>query len=105
MCRAAPGETGILTSRVITTATSHPTIRYICLTSTHVTAWTPPIIVYTIVGTPIRTTHQPIGQPKTAEKTTAGALMIAPHEVARERRKRNAVRDRVLASKRRSRYS
>ena len=44
-------------------------------------------------------------QPKMAEKTTAGAEMIAPHDIARESRNRNAVSERVFASKRRSRNS
>jgi hypothetical protein len=40
-----------------------------------------------------------------AENTRAGALMIAPQDIPREMRKRNAVRERVFASKRRSRNS
>ncbi len=44
-------------------------------------------------------------QPNTAEKTTAGAAMIVPHDRPRDNRNRNAVSERVLASKRRSRYS
>ena len=43
--------------------------------------------------------------PKIAENTTAGAAMIVPHDIPRESRNRNAVSDRVLASKRRSRNS
>src|SRR3954468_9789468 len=84
MCSAALGETGIFTSNVTTTAMSAPTMRNICLTSTQVTAFTPPIIVYTTVGTPMRATAHPIEIPKTAEKTTAGAARIVPHDVARD---------------------
>ena len=75
------------------------------MTSTHVTACTPPIIVYSTAGTPISATHHQMLQPKIAEKTTAGAAMIVPHDMPREIRKRNAVSDRVFASNRRSRYS
>ncbi len=45
MCSASLGDTGIWTSSVMTTASSAPTIRNICFTSTHVTACTPPTIV------------------------------------------------------------
>ena len=48
-------------------------------------------------------TDHATGQPKIAENTTAGAAMIVPHDIARESRNRNAVSDRVFASKRRSR--
>ncbi len=57
------------------------------------------------VGTPMSATLQATGRPKIALKTTAGAATIVPHDMPRESRNRNAVRDRVLASKRRSRYS
>src|SRR5437868_4743037 len=40
-----------------------------------------------------------------AENTTAGAAMMVPHDIPRATRKRKLVRDRVRASKRRSRYS
>jgi hypothetical protein len=50
-------------------------------------------------------TDHPSGQPKMAEKTTAGAAMIVPHDMPREMRNRNAVSERVRASNRRSRYS
>ena len=80
-------------------------MRTICFTSAHVTAWMPPSMVYATVGMPIRATHQRSGQPKIAEKTTAGAAMITPQDIPRESRKRNAVRARVRESKRRSRYS
>jgi hypothetical protein len=50
-------------------------------------------------------TDQLTGQPKIAEKTTAGAAMIVPHDMARDSRKRKLVSVRVLGSKRRSRYS
>jgi hypothetical protein len=44
--RNAPSAlTGIFTISTITTSTSAPTIRNICFTSAHVTAWTPPIMV------------------------------------------------------------
>src|SRR5438874_2586059 len=92
-CRAWVGESGILMSSVMTTASSAPTIRNICLTSTHVTACTPPTIVYRIAGTPISATHHQRFHPKIAENTTAGAAMIVPHDIARETRKRNAVSD------------
>src|SRR6185437_13021920 len=104
-CSAALGDTGICTSSVTTIAMSAPTIKNICLTSTHVSAWTPPIIVYRIAGTPIRATDHATFQPKIAENTTAGAEMIVPHDIARETRNRNAVNERVFASKRRSRNS
>ena len=45
------------------------------------------------------------GIPKTALKTTPGAAMMAPAESPREIRKRNEVSERVLESKRRSKYS
>ena len=57
------------------------------------------------VGTPMSATHHEIGQPKMAEKTTAGAAMIVPHDMPRDMRKRKEVSDRVFASKRLSRYS
>ena len=50
-------------------------------------------------------TDHATGHPNTAEKTTAGADMMAPHDIPRDRRKRKLVRERVFASKRRSRYS
>ena len=40
-----------------------------------------------------------------AENTTAGAARMVPHDIPRDSRKRNAVSDRVFASKRRSRNS
>ena len=43
--------------------------------------------------------------PKMAENTTAGAAMIVPQDMPRDKRKRNAVSERVRASNRRSRYS
>ena len=75
------------------------------MTSAQVTAWIPPSIVYATVGTPISATHHTSGHPKSAEKTTAGAAMITPHDIPRDSRKRKAVSVRVRASKRRSRYS
>ncbi len=50
-------------------------------------------------------THHASGHPKMAEKTIAGAARMVPHDMPRESRKRNAVSDRVFASKRRSRNS
>ncbi len=50
-------------------------------------------------------TLQRSGTPKSALKTTAGAAMIVPTDMPRERRKRKAVSERVFGSKRRSRYS
>src|SRR5947209_1532751 len=44
-CKALLGDRGILMSSATTTASSAPTIRNICLTSTHVTACTPPTMV------------------------------------------------------------
>src|SRR5213075_198388 len=105
MCNASLGDTGICTSNVTVTATIAVTISIICLTSTHVTAWTPPIIVYNTAGTPMIATDQPMLQPKIAENTTAGAEMIVPHDIARETRNKKAVSDRVFASNRRSRNS
>ncbi len=102
---AWPGETGSLTSRTTTIATIATTMSTICFTSAQVTAWTPPIIVYATVGMPINATDHPIFQPKIAEITTAGAAMMVPHDIPRDSRNRNAVRERVLGSKRRSRYS
>ena len=62
-------------------------------------------MVYSTAGTPISATDQAMFQPKMAENTTAGAAMIVPHDMPRERRNRNAVSDRVRASNRRSKNS
>ncbi len=54
---------------------------------------------------PIIATDTVMSHPKIAEKTTAGAAMMVPADIPRESRKRKAVSERVLASKRFSRNS
>jgi hypothetical protein len=54
---------------------------------------------------PISATDQSRSQPKMAEKTIAGAEMIAPHDIPLEMRNRKLVSDRVFASNLFSRYS
>ena len=87
------------------TATSPNTIRTICLTSVHATACTPPNIVYTAVGSPIARHVRGRFHPSTIDITTAGAEITTPHDMPRESRNNRLVNERVLASKRRSRYS
>ena len=59
MCSASLGDTGILMSSVIDDRErSRRRSRTICFTSTHVTACTPPTIVYSTAGTPITATDQ-----------------------------------------------
>ena len=50
-------------------------------------------------------TDHAMSQPKMAENTTAGAVMMTPQDIPREARNRKLVRERVGASNRRSRNS
>ena len=87
------------------TATSEKVTSTICFTSAHATAATPPNIRVQH-GRHTHHGHRPVDGPSNiAENTTAGAARIVPTDSTRDSRKRNAVRERVFASKRRSRYS
>src|SRR3954470_15165923 len=102
---APVGETGMRIRRTAMMEISANTTTNICFTSFHVTAFAPPAIVYAMVGTPMNATVAGSVHPNIDEKTTAGAAMIAPHDMPREQRNRNAVRERVAGLKRLSRYS
>ena len=54
---------------------------------------------------PMNATLAHIDQPNTVENTTAGAAMMVPQLNPRDSKNKNAVSDRVLASKRFSRNS
>src|SRR5262245_21955559 len=107
MCSASVTLTagGRLKIRISSTVTRLNTITNICFTSVQATAWTPPNMVYSAVVSPINRQVVTMLVPMITESTTDGAERIAPHDIAREIRNRNAVKDRVFASKRRSRYS
>ena len=77
----------------------------ICFTSVHVTACTPPTIVYAMTGKPITRIVAAKFQPRTIERMIDGAAMTMPHESARCIRNVNAASVRVFRSKRFSRYS
>src|SRR5260221_6151764 len=104
MGNASEGETGIRSSSTTTIDVTATVTSAICLTSAQVTACTPPIMVYNTVGTPMTATDHESGQPKMAENTTAGAASMVLHDRPPESRNRNAARERVFASNRRSRY-